>query len=84
MKREPFDPYLSVHAPPPPTFQAARTESFGRKVRIKRFVDLVGCTHALSSHPLMMHRPGEIEHDARHGGSNGCPTWPVADRHFER
>ena len=29
----------------------------------KRFVDLVGCTHALSSHPLMMHLPGEIEPD---------------------
>ena len=29
----------------------------------KRFVDLVGCTHALSSHPLMMHLPGEIELD---------------------
>ena len=29
----------------------------------KRFVDLVDCTHthALSSHALMMHRPGEIE-----------------------
>ena len=28
----------------------------------------------LSAQTLMMHRPGEIEHDARHGGSNGCPT----------
>ena len=31
---------------------------------IKRLVGLVGCTpHALSSHPLMMHLPGEIELD---------------------
>ena len=45
-----------------------------RKDLIKRFVGLVDCTHAPSSHPLMMHLPGEIEHDARHGGSNGCPT----------
>jgi len=34
-----------------------------RNVLAKRFVDLVGCTHALSSHPLMMHLPGEIEPD---------------------
>ena len=39
---------------------------------------------ALSAQALMMHRPGGFEHDARHGGSNGCPTWPVAGRHFER
>ena len=30
---------------------------------MRRFVDLVDCTHALSSHPLMMHLPGEIELD---------------------
>ena len=59
MKREPFDQIISVHAPPPPTSQAACTEM----ISIKRFVDLVGCTHALSSHPLMMHLPGEIELD---------------------
>ena len=23
------------------------------------------------------------EHDARHGGSNGCPSWPVAGRHYD-
>ena len=32
-----------------------------RKHLIKRFVDLVDYTHALSSHPLMMQLPGEIE-----------------------
>ena len=39
---------------------------------------------SICANPLVIYRPGEIEHDARYGGSNGLPSWPVAQRNFER
>ena len=51
---------MSAYAPSSHSHAPSRMH---RNVLIKRFVDLVDCTHALSSHPLMMHLPGEIELD---------------------
>ena len=48
--------------------------------------DLAWPSLALCANPLMIYRPRGrgIEHDARYGGSNGCPSWPFAQRNFER
>ena len=39
---------------------------------------------ALSAQTPAHHPSDENEHDARHGGSNGCPSWPVAGRNYDR